>query len=95
MDANDLMLHYQTEEHREKVKGLGVGSSVLAAAIAIGQEPREEASATDDELVGSNVLAAAIEQEPTEELSATDEAIMRSISESDAFQAALAAGGVE
>lgn len=65
-DANDLMLHYQSEEHREKVRNLGVNTNVLAGAI--GQETTEE------------------------ELS--DEVIMRSISESDAFQAALA-GGVE
>lgn len=75
MDANDLMLHYQSEEHREKVKSLGVGTNVVAG-VMVGQEASEE------DMVG---------QEANQE-DMTDEAIIRSISESDAFQVALAAG---
>ena len=71
MDSNDLMAHYQTEDHRDKVKALGLNSSSMLNSVA-GQEM-------------NSGLAEGL----------SDEALIQSISESDAFQAALTAAGQE
>ncbi len=87
MDANDLMEHYQSENHREKVKSLGVSGNMLAAMGNFGGAGGSEVvSSGEADFGGGEVVETAA--------GLSDEALIRSISESDAFQVALAGGGV-
>ena len=115
MDANDLMEHYQSEDHRDKVKSLGVSGNMLAAMGTFGGTGDEVVSSGETSFGGGDVASSGdaafggrdvassgetafggedVVSSAETATGLSDEALIRSISESDAFQVALAGGGV-